>query len=154
MPAVSENLRPARRLVGEWLTAARWPEEEIEDVVLAVNEAVSNVVEHAHATIPASPAPPPTVDVHGVIEPAPDPGPPAAAAPGLLDGAAQWRARIEIVDHGRWRPSTADLHDELRARGRGLPLMHALVDQVHIDTVLGGGTRVTLIIGAGSHDVG
>ena len=149
MPPAAENLRPARRPMRQWLTAARWPEEEIEDVVLAVDEATSSVIEHAHATIPASPALHPTVDVPGVMEPAPDPGPSAAAAPGLLNGAARWRVRIEIVDHGRWRPSTADLQDQMRARGRGLPLMRALVDQVHIDTVLGGGTRVTLITTAG-----
>jgi hypothetical protein len=45
-------------------TAARWPNEGAEDVVLVVNEAVPNAVEHAHAMIAASPALHPTVDVH------------------------------------------------------------------------------------------
>jgi len=32
-----------------WLETARWPSEEATDLVLAVNEAVTNAIEHAYA---------------------------------------------------------------------------------------------------------
>jgi anti-sigma regulatory factor (Ser/Thr protein kinase) len=37
------------------------------------------------------------------------------------------------------RLSDVDLHDQLRHRGRGLPMMEALMDQVTIGVAPGGG---------------
>jgi hypothetical protein len=52
MPATAENLHSARRLLREWLISARWPSDEIEQVVVAVNEAMSNAIEHAYSPLP------------------------------------------------------------------------------------------------------
>ncbi|MGE2717182.1 ATP-binding protein [Mycolicibacterium litorale] len=38
---------------------------------------------------------------------------------------------ITVADHGQWRPS--DASNQKRSRGRGIPLMRALSDRVDID---------------------
>jgi anti-sigma regulatory factor (Ser/Thr protein kinase) len=150
MPATAENLHSARRLLREWLISARWPRDEIEQVVVAVNEAMSNAIGHAYLTAAAPPGRHRSVDVHGVVEPASSADQQATGARAARVAEADatealWRARIEIVDHGMWRLSDVDLHDQLRHRGRGLPMMEALMDQVTIGVAPGGGTRVALI---------
>ncbi|MFC5206637.1 ATP-binding protein [Pseudonocardia sulfidoxydans] len=49
IPCEPAALEPVRRRLGRWLAAAGWPDEAVADVVLAVNEAVSNAVEHGCA---------------------------------------------------------------------------------------------------------
>ncbi|RTL66870.1 MAG: ATP-binding protein [Pseudonocardiaceae bacterium] len=49
VPCDPASLEPVRRNLGRWLAAAGWPSEAAADVVLAVNEAVSNAVEHGCA---------------------------------------------------------------------------------------------------------
>jgi hypothetical protein len=44
----SRALRPARVAIAEWLSLSHWPQDEADDLVLAVNEAVTNVIEHAY----------------------------------------------------------------------------------------------------------
>jgi hypothetical protein len=50
LPADVEAPATARRLLHDWLVAWSWQAEEAVDVVLAVNEVVSNAVQHAAAT--------------------------------------------------------------------------------------------------------
>lgn len=142
LPADVEAPGTARRLLRDWLAAWSWQAEETVDVVLAVNEAVSNAVQHAGAT---------RVTVEAVIDPVPDlavdslagfvaiASPAIAAMDGTVDGQAR-RAQIEVSDNGRWRPRP------LRAteRYRGLVLIHACMDLVEVDAT-GRGTRVLLI---------
>jgi anti-sigma regulatory factor (Ser/Thr protein kinase) len=49
VPCDPGSLEPVRRNLGRWLAAAGRPAEAAADVVLAVNEAVSNAVEHGCA---------------------------------------------------------------------------------------------------------
>ena len=46
--AVPAAQRVVRHAVARWLEAARWPEDDVEDITLAVTEAVTNVIEHAY----------------------------------------------------------------------------------------------------------
>jgi serine/threonine-protein kinase RsbW len=47
-PASAENIRRARQQTAEWLGRLDVPEECVDDIRLAVSEAVSNVVLHAY----------------------------------------------------------------------------------------------------------
>ena len=81
------------------------------DVVLAVNEALANTAEFAY--------------LHG--------GPGTIDVEAIRDGVT---LTITIADQGRWRESTPATQS--LARGRGIPLMRALADDLTIDSsVLG-----------------
>ena len=83
----------------------RWrTTDAVHDVVLAVNEAVSNAVVHAYSPATAFD----TVDVT------------LRAAGDTL--------RIEVVDHGRWRRPSL----ESTRGGLGIPMMNRLMDVVFI----------------------
>jgi anti-sigma regulatory factor (Ser/Thr protein kinase) len=113
----------ARHRVRHWLTAWCWPAGQLEDIVLAVSEAISNSIEHAYPDGQSAEV----VDIHGEVE----------AAPG-----GQRRVMVIVRDHGRLRPSPID--DENRRRG--IPLMRACVDTVTIGQPDddGAGTSVVL----------
>lgn len=89
----------ARKLIGGWLTAARWPAEELDAIVYAVSEAVSNAAEHAYP-----PGATGHIDVTAQIEDARRNG----------AGPVQ-QVRVSVRDHGRWRIAPAT--DEGRRRG-------------------------------------
>jgi serine/threonine-protein kinase RsbW len=99
----------ARHRVRRWLAASCWPSGQLEDIILAVSEAVSNAIEHAYLDGQC----PEVVALNGEIE----------VAPG-----GQRRVTVIVRDHGRWRPPPID--DENRRRG--IPLMRACVDTVTI----------------------
>ena len=108
LPADPISISVCRARVRRWLAGWSWPADQLDDIVLAVSEAVSNAIEHAYVG-----QPPGTVDVHGGIETTP---------------CGQHRATITVRDHGRWRPTP--IHHENRRRG--IPLMRACMDTVTI----------------------
>jgi len=122
LPADSISISVARGRVRRWLADWSWPTDELDDIVLAVSEAVSNAIEHAYLN-----QPPGTVDIRGRIQPTPG---------GLR------RATIVVRDHGRWRPPPID-HENRR---RGIPMMRTCMDTVTIDQPKDNpvGTRVEL----------
>jgi anti-sigma regulatory factor (Ser/Thr protein kinase) len=89
------------------------------DVLLAVNEALANAVEHAYAGTSGN------VDL---------------AAGYDVD---QDTLSVTVEDHGRWRPPTAGADKRYSQRGRGFVLMRALADDLAIDATAEG-TRVSL----------
>ena len=95
-----------------WLELNGCTPDDADAVVLAVNEAAANAIEHGYR------------NGEGRVEVAGD----------LLDH----ELRMSVVDHGDWRPGHPD-----PARGRGLPLMRTLMDDVDIEP-LTPGTRVIL----------
>lgn len=105
----------ARHRLRHWLGEWQWPAVELEDIVLAVSEAVSNATEYAYLQ-----EPPGLIDVHGVVE----------ATPG-----GQRRIVVVVRDHGHWRCPPID--DENRRRG--VPLMRACMDIVTIGSPDDGG---------------
>jgi anti-sigma regulatory factor (Ser/Thr protein kinase) len=118
---VADTFAPTavRQRLRAWLGQLRWPAEETDDLVLAVNEAVANVVDHAY--------------------------PPHRF--GLVHVSAQHRhpdhhgrrITVTVSDHGTWRPIPLNPGN----RGRGLPIMRAITHTLHIDTTATG-TTVTL----------
>jgi anti-sigma regulatory factor (Ser/Thr protein kinase) len=115
LPAQALQLAPLRREMLRWLEPLALSEDAEDDLVLAVNEAASNCIEHAYR--PATVGD--TVDVRCWTEP--------------------HAVFVEIVDHGRWRTPTG----EPTRRGRGIVMMQRLMAsvEIHHDTH---GTRVLL----------
>jgi PAS domain S-box-containing protein len=97
LPARPDRLRPLRRAISRWSAAAGLPEEQTDDLQLAVVELVSNAVEHAYRD-----------------------GEPGEVGY-RLDRTASGAVHIEITDDGLWRPPT-----EPGYRGRGLLLVDEL----------------------------
>ncbi|MCU1662465.1 MAG: serine/threonine-protein kinase RsbW [Pseudonocardiales bacterium] len=113
-PADPEQLVLIRRELGGWLAPLALTEEEIADVVLAVDEAAANAVRHAYGS-----------NESGAVELT------LWTEPGTLS--------IEVVDHGHWRPPA----EERTQGGHGIPLMSMMSESVliHFD---GRGSRVLL----------
>lgn len=99
-----------RSRLRDWLDDAGWPRAEADDLVIAVSEAVSNSIEHAYPGPRGSGL---------IIVRADEEGP--------LD--KDRRIVVTVSDHGRWRPAP----DDPGYRGRGIAVMRAVTDGVHID---------------------
>jgi serine/threonine-protein kinase RsbW len=115
----------ARDQVREWLRANGWSPAHTDDLVLAVNEAISNSIEHGYRVGPHDAPHDETVEIHAVIRRA-------------RDGSR--RVEFTVRDKGVWQPPS---EDEPSLRGQGLRLMRACVEHLVVD---GGadGTTVTL----------
>ena len=106
LAAVPASASVVRERLRGWLEDHGWPEPELDDVVLAVHEAVSNSVEHGYAGVE-----PGEVTVHGRI----------------LDDPAGRVAHVVVRDGGRWRPAR-----DPGFRGRGLQVMRGCMARVEI----------------------
>jgi PAS domain S-box-containing protein len=102
--AAAEQLSDVRHQFSAWMLAAAIPEETIADIVLAVNEAAANCIEHAYRGHK-----PGTVRIEAEN-----------------DGA---RMHVRITDKGSWKPAAA----EPGIRGRGLLLIRAISDWLEMD---------------------
>jgi PAS domain S-box-containing protein len=114
VPATPDQLSDIRGQLGSWLRATGIPDDLAGDIVLVVNEACTNSIEHGYR----------------------------ARAPGrmLVDVEAKGRGiRIQITDFGSWKLPDANP----RARGRGVPLMRAVSGDVNLDGT-STGTTVTM----------
>jgi anti-sigma regulatory factor (Ser/Thr protein kinase)/PAS domain-containing protein len=104
MPAEATELAPARRRFRSWLAQAPDAGPDVEDVLLAVGEALANAIEH------------------GSVEPTQIIRLEATISDGVLV--------VSVSDTGRWQPG---LEGYFRGRGRGHLLMDALADSVDVD---------------------
>lgn len=122
LTAVAPTASIVRERVRRWLGPLGWPAHALDDVVLAVHEAVMNAVDHAYLAMDVG-----DVEVSGVV---------------LVDRGGA-RAKVTVRDHGRWRtPPREPGH-----RGRGLLVMRGCMSEVDIRTG-DGGTEVTMISAA------
>jgi PAS domain S-box-containing protein len=104
MAAAAEQLSDLRHQFSAWMRDAAVPDATIADIVLAVNEAAANSIEHAYRG-------------H-------KPG--KVRVEGENDGA---RVHVRITDKGSWKPAAADPG----IRGRGLLLIRAVSDWLEMD---------------------
>lgn len=109
--ATPDQLTEIRGRLGSWLREVGTSEDLAGDVVLVVNEACTNSVEHAYCDTEP-----------GVMRVEAD-----LVGPGI---------RIRITDFGSWKLPGVDPR-----RGRGVPLMRAISDEV---TVAGTATGTTV----------
>ena len=117
LPAVGATLAPTRAALADFVRETGLPADRMSDVLLAVYEAMANIVEHAYPTDR-----PGTFDVR------------AAHAPGAD------RLTVTITDHGDWKN---EVPDPASCRGRGLLLMRSCSDAADVRTGPDG-TRITL----------
>ncbi|SEH59207.1 Anti-sigma regulatory factor (Ser/Thr protein kinase) [Mycolicibacterium rutilum] len=115
VPALADRLAQIRRGLTAWLESIGVPDDVIADVVLAVNEAATNCVEHAYLN-----------SEQGVM---------------MVEASVEGdRLVVCVVDHGAWRTPTT----EPTTRGRGILIMRAVGDDVDVDNSTSG-TKVTMI---------
>jgi anti-sigma regulatory factor (Ser/Thr protein kinase) len=101
-PAEPGQLAPIRAEVRRWLASLGVGADTVTDVVLAVNEAVTNAVVHAANS--------------------------ASDRVELTFWTEEGTLCIEIVDHGTWQPPTATI----TGGWHGIPMMHSLIESVMI----------------------
>jgi anti-sigma regulatory factor (Ser/Thr protein kinase) len=114
----------ARDQVRSWLRAKRWSPAHIDDLVLAVNEAVSNCIEHGYLIRPEAQATTDTIEVHGVL---------------ITSANGARHVELTVRDTGSWLAPTDDPHSN---RGQGIRLMRACVEHLTID----GSDRGTTVV--------
>lgn len=107
----ADQLGEIRHQLAGWLHGAGMAEELVADIVLAVNEAVANSIEHGYQG-----RKPGKVRVRGDN-----------------DGA---RIHLKITDRGKWKPAATDPG----VRGRGLLLIRAVSDWLDLQTTPKGTT--------------
>ncbi|MCU1430402.1 MAG: multi-sensor signal transduction histidine kinase [Actinomycetia bacterium] len=124
LDAFPRELARLRRGIGEWAARAGASVDECDAIVLAVNEAAANAVEHAYGPGDAR------IEV-------------TATASGVRSGAGVVDVRVR--DFGRWRPDRPGV-----GGGRGLILIRDLMDDVSIETTNDGTTvRMTRALASG-----
>lgn len=113
----------ARERVEAWLRAHRWPPAQLEELVLAVSEAVSNSVEHGYRVPYDAVDPQETVDLRMRL---------AVADDGFR------QVEFVVADRGRWRePDTT-----ASSRGHGMLIMRSCTDELVVDSSPDGTTVV------------
>ncbi|HET6505019.1 MAG TPA: ATP-binding protein [Amycolatopsis sp.] len=117
----------ARDAVRRWLRAHRWSPEGIDELVLAISEAVTNSIEHGYGVLP---------DRAG--EPAGHPGI-VELAGRVVPAADGRRAEFTISDQGRWlNPAGVP-----GGRGHGLTIIRACAEEVRVS---GGASGTTVFL--------
>ncbi|MGC9669638.1 SpoIIE family protein phosphatase [Planosporangium sp. 12N6] len=114
-PAEAAQLASARSALRRWLRRAGVDPMHTQDIIVAAGEACANAIEHGHRDAP-----------YGEIR--------------LQAAIAGNDLQIVVIDTGTWRPPTNDPNSH---RGRGLTLMHALMQHVAVATT-STGTTVTM----------
>jgi anti-sigma regulatory factor (Ser/Thr protein kinase) len=106
--------------VSRWLSGLGCDRDDIDDLVLAVSEAVSNVVDHAY--------------------PSGDGGAGLTVETAILSDGIAHRVVITVADQGRWR-----IPPEINGyRGRGLLMMRELSETLELEQETTGTTvRIT-----------
>jgi PAS domain S-box-containing protein len=100
----ADQLTDIRHQLAAWMRAATIPDDRVADIVLAVNEACANSIEHGYRG-----RKPGKVRVEGEN-----------------DGA---RVHLRVIDSGTWKPAPADPG----VRGRGLLLIRAVTDWLEME---------------------
>jgi serine phosphatase RsbU (regulator of sigma subunit)/anti-sigma regulatory factor (Ser/Thr protein kinase) len=103
-PAHVNELSQSRAALRSWLTQTRAGPDQAHDMLVAAGEAVANAIEHGHRDSP-----------EGIIR---------LRATALAD-----KVQLTVADTGSWKPPRPDAD---RHRGRGMPLMRALMQDVTI----------------------
>ena len=115
LPARPENVSVIRHVLGAFAEALRLPDELVEDLRLAVTEACTNVVRHAY---PVDQTGPVEISIHPLEE----------------------SVSVVVSDQGRGIGTSSDT----TGPGLGLPLIAAIADEVELQPVPGGGSRVAM----------
>lgn len=103
--ATADRLGDIRRQLIAWLAPIGLSDATAADIVLVVNEAATNCVEHAYRGAETG-----RIRIEADVE--------------------GRRLEVRIADFGNWRAASS----EPNTRGRGLPIMHAVSQRVEFDS--------------------
>lgn len=121
------ELPGARERVRTWAKDHGWNEHQVADIVLAIDEALTNVIRHGYSGAPGQKI---QVTIEDVVS--------RQHGPGIV---------IVIRDYGRQAPLEEicgrDL-DDLRPGGLGVHIIRSVMDEVSYEHAPGGGMRLTL----------
>jgi serine/threonine-protein kinase RsbW len=115
LPALDESVTDGRHLFAAWLDTLAWPAKQRDDIVLAVNEALTNAIEHAY--------PPGTTGEAQLY-----------AWEAVDPERGRRRVIVVVTDHGRWKPAVVDRGH----RGHGMAIMARCMDSVNVEPSPGG----------------
>lgn len=115
VPAQADRLPALRYALSSWAERAGVTADQVEELALATYEAMANVIEHAYPDGAG------TFDLHARHLP------------------EQGCIEVTVVDHGRWKPPSADPGP---LYGRGIPLMRDLAQNVALHPSPAGTTAV------------
>lgn len=104
----------ARDRIRGWLRGHRWSPAHIDDLVLAVNEAVSNSIEHGYDPRVGDPDERPVVMVDGRVVTEPN---------------GMRHVELTVRDRGAWLDPVVDK----RTRGHGVQIMRACAEEFAIE---------------------
>lgn len=121
------ELPPVRETLRDWLTERNWAEHGSADVVLALDEALTNVVRHGYQSEPGRPI---VVDVEAL--------PANERGPGVKLVIRDWARQVPLE-----KICGRDLED-LRPGGLGVHLIRSLMDDACYEHADGGGMRLTM----------
>ncbi|PPK65054.1 ATP-binding protein [Actinokineospora auranticolor] len=119
-----DDITVIRAALRAWLTARDIVEARREDILLAIDEAITNSIEHAYRDIA--------------------PGPVTLTALVLPDATS---VRVSIADRGQWRtPTSEPSGTRVPLSGRGLKIIYTIADRLNIDrgTPTAPGTTTTI----------
>lgn len=128
VPATADRLAEIRSRLFAWLEPIGVPETTAADIVLVVNEASTNCVEHAYRDMDTG-----SITVEAALE--------------------GGQIAVCIADAGMWQTPRSQPSN----RGRGLTIMRAVSDRAEVDTSAAGTTirmRFDLSGAAGFQDLG
>jgi anti-sigma regulatory factor (Ser/Thr protein kinase) len=108
-PAESAQLAPVRHRLRTWLGQLDIAPQVAQNVLVAAGEACANAIEHGHRSTPGE-----RVSLTAFV-----------TAEDL---------HLAVTDTGSWRTPRTSQGGTMRSRGRGLPLIRALMQRVTIDT--------------------
>jgi anti-sigma regulatory factor (Ser/Thr protein kinase) len=122
-----EELGPVRDRIEAWATAAGWQSHEVHDMVLALDEALTNVIRHGYQGQRGHPI---ELDVTPIRD-------------------AKHGAGVEFVirDYGRQVPLQSICSrnlDDVRPGGLGVHIIRSVMDEAHYEHAPGGGMRLTM----------
>ncbi|MCM0674859.1 SpoIIE family protein phosphatase [Micromonospora phytophila] len=104
LPADATALRPMRQRMRDWLGRIGAGDQDTSDLLHAAGEAATNVIDHAYPSGTSA-----TFTIHATLD-------------------DQGVVHLTCTDQGRWRPPVRDPG----GRGRGLTMLHGLVDRVEV----------------------
>jgi anti-sigma regulatory factor (Ser/Thr protein kinase) len=117
----ADQLVSIRHRLAAWLRAAAVPDTLVSDIVLAVNEACTNSIEHAYT--------PGEADRTAGRGAAGKSDRKHERAKIQVEAEIDADVHVRVIDRGSWKTPPADR----RARGRGLLLIRAISDRVELD---------------------
>jgi anti-sigma regulatory factor (Ser/Thr protein kinase) len=120
LEAVPAALSVVRAQARAWLEEWGWPLADAEDIELAVNEAVANVIDHAYPPEKTG-----SVSVRAWVS--------------VHPGAGERRVVVAVTDRGRWGTHQPDA-PPVSARGHGLVVMNGCMAELRIQRGAAGTT--------------